>query len=596
MYATAAAAAVMPTRTPLHTDVSSSIMGDESLGRKGGHDACWGCDGGCDGCCGGVAAGRYHPATNRPSCTSSRCLKMKANHLEQQQPSGKAAGDVGMNPLDSASQFSLAGIISPTLDDVTSQAQQSRCQNQNQGTRTYATSTVGGVSGAALINKGICTSVGYGQDVPFYPFDERVTVGSITSSAIGAGSAVKESMVSTVMAVPAVGVDVATTRPEACSTSALWPVPSAGHNNTEWPVWAGINSNVGEGYQNGASQPTAAKRLKSCDFEAQGLGSSFPGNPPIRPHDAGTPSPYDATAVAVGSQIMAAAGRLSAALGADGGESFLSGLTPPVAATCTPSYSPLLPGASSAGTGTGGGTSGSKGMTSSKSAFELTQPDFGFFSMAQRSLSDGRTGAVASGNGIVYGSDDFSTQASGQPKPSLTSCRREDNRSRSADYQRVLTPEEKLERSRIRNRDHSRKSRQRKKAHVEGMKKQVMEMGAYRMLVEQAHDLISAHTTDARALFLYASEAFQRLLGINPQDLIGAQLAHIVHREDVLRVSEAIRCALVYNKVTQVRYRLRYHSSGQCLVETSFRMVPTRLLAVTRVYDPTASGKEGARR
>lgn len=39
--------------------------------------------------------------------------------------------------------------------------------------------------------------------------------------------------------------------------------------------------------------------------------------------------------------------------------------------------------------------------------------------------------------------------------------------------ERELTPEEKLERSRIRNRDHSRKSRQRKKALVEGMKKQV---------------------------------------------------------------------------------------------------------------------------
>lgn len=36
-----------------------------------------------------------------------------------------------------------------------------------------------------------------------------------------------------------------------------------------------------------------------------------------------------------------------------------------------------------------------------------------------------------------------------------------------------MTPEEKLERSRVRNRDHSRKSRQRKKALVEGMKKQV---------------------------------------------------------------------------------------------------------------------------
>lgn len=39
--------------------------------------------------------------------------------------------------------------------------------------------------------------------------------------------------------------------------------------------------------------------------------------------------------------------------------------------------------------------------------------------------------------------------------------------------ERALTPSEKLERARIRNRDHSRKSRQRKKALVEGMKKQV---------------------------------------------------------------------------------------------------------------------------
>ena len=37
------------------------------------------------------------------------------------------------------------------------------------------------------------------------------------------------------------------------------------------------------------------------------------------------------------------------------------------------------------------------------------------------------------------------------------------------------------------------------------------------MLVEQAHDLISAHTTDERTLFLYASDAFQRILGINTQ-------------------------------------------------------------------------------
>lgn len=49
------------------------------------------------------------------------------------------------------------------------------------------------------------------------------------------------------------------------------------------------------------------------------------------------------------------------------------------------------------------------------------------------------------------------------------------------------------------------------------IKRQVSELGAYRVLVEQAYDLISAHSMDDRALFLFASEAFQRLLGINPQ-------------------------------------------------------------------------------
>lgn len=43
------------------------------------------------------------------------------------------------------------------------------------------------------------------------------------------------------------------------------------------------------------------------------------------------------------------------------------------------------------------------------------------------------------------------------------------------------------------------------------------------MLVEQAHDLISAHTTDDRALFLYASGAFNRLLGIDPQVSAGGR-------------------------------------------------------------------------
>lgn len=43
----------------------------------------------------------------------------------------------------------------------------------------------------------------------------------------------------------------------------------------------------------------------------------------------------------------------------------------------------------------------------------------------------------------------------------------------SSEEDKAMTPEEKLERNRIRNRDHSRRSRQRKKALLEGMKNQV---------------------------------------------------------------------------------------------------------------------------
>lgn len=41
-------------------------------------------------------------------------------------------------------------------------------------------------------------------------------------------------------------------------------------------------------------------------------------------------------------------------------------------------------------------------------------------------------------------------------------------------------------------------------------------MSAYRLLVEEAHDLISAHTADKRVVFLYASTGFDRMLGIDP--------------------------------------------------------------------------------
>lgn len=67
---------------------------------------------------------------------------------------------------------------------------------------------------------------------------------------------------------------------------------------------------------------------------------------------------------------------------------------------------------------------------------------------------------------------------------------------------------------------------------------QVTELGAYRMIVEQAHDLISAHSMDDRALFLYASGAFQRLLGIHSQVRRGTKVKVFI--VDFIRVASSL--------------------------------------------------------
>lgn len=58
---------------------------------------------------------------------------------------------------------------------------------------------------------------------------------------------------------------------------------------------------------------------------------------------------------------------------------------------------------------------------------------------------------------------------------------------------------------------------------IESNQNQVDELGPYRMLVEEAHDLISSHSADENVIFTYASGGFRRLLGINPVVRVGAR-------------------------------------------------------------------------
>ncbi|CAM9766741.1 unnamed protein product [Choristocarpus tenellus] len=103
------------------------------------------------------------------------------------------------------------------------------------------------------------------------------------------------------------------------------------------------------------------------------------------------------------------------------------------------------------------------------------------------------------------------------------------------------------------------------------------------MLVEQAHDLISVHSPDDRAIFQFASGAYQRILGIDPKELVGLQLVQLIHVADTARVIEQLHMVLLYGKLVQVKYRIRHNHQRMQSVETSFRMASSKLIAFTRV-------------
>lgn len=114
----------------------------------------------------------------------------------------------------------------------------------------------------------------------------------------------------------------------------------------------------------------------------------------------------------------------------------------------------------------------------------------------------------------------------------------------------------KEEKSRERNRDHSRKSRLRKKEFVESLKHEVSQLQIYQQICEQCLDLIALVSQDA--IFMYSSAAYSRVLGYQGHQLIAGQTSFLdlVHPVSVciflvLRpVRRALTCSVVANVVT----------------------------------------------
>ncbi|WP_058301214.1 PAS domain-containing protein [Gorillibacterium timonense] len=95
----------------------------------------------------------------------------------------------------------------------------------------------------------------------------------------------------------------------------------------------------------------------------------------------------------------------------------------------------------------------------------------------------------------------------------------------------------------------------------------------YRLLSENAQDLISRHSMEEGAPFLYASPASLPLLGYSPEELIGVPSLSLVHPEDLPRVLSHMNNNLVTQGRRSIMYRFRRKDGSYIWLETSSRFV-----------------------
>jgi hypothetical protein len=149
-----------------------------------------------------------------------------------------------------------------------------------------------------------------------------------------------------------------------------------------------------------------------------------------------------------------------------------------------------------------------------------------------------------------------------------------------------LTAEERLVLTRERNRDHSRKSRIRKKAFIEGMKKQVDDLKIFQMLAEDAGDLISILFGNEQATVKFAGSAFQRELGHDPASLQGMSFFKIIHDDDAKAVRAAVQKARICSDASKCSFQIQHASGHYLRAEASLRLLPSLHIAIiTRLAD-----------
>ena len=88
----------------------------------------------------------------------------------------------------------------------------------------------------------------------------------------------------------------------------------------------------------------------------------------------------------------------------------------------------------------------------------------------------------------------------------------------------------------------------------------------YRLLAENANDLVCLHDLSSR--YLYVSPSCEMLLGYQYEEMLGKEHFSFIHPDDLERVSQKVHLTLGAGKPTPITYRMRQRSGNYIWFET----------------------------
>lgn len=96
----------------------------------------------------------------------------------------------------------------------------------------------------------------------------------------------------------------------------------------------------------------------------------------------------------------------------------------------------------------------------------------------------------------------------------------------------------------------------------------------FRLLAENASDMISRHTSDGT--FIYTSPACESILGYKPEELIGHKKLDLVHPDDAVEIARMLNEYDGSQNSITISYRAKHKNSRYIWLETSARAILDR--------------------